>query len=390
MSSAMDNLSKISKATPSSIFAMKRNNSFQLSNLLQKASEDTNQGDESDDFLQESLKNESTNKTKLSNKLKTYKLSTINSEPNLHTTSNTLTVGAHHHHHLQNNGQKSPNKNNNVRVYRSSIEYYRLKLSRSKLKAVTRTSALLSGFAMVAMVELTLNYNDYFDDINNKNAMRAATRSTTIRTSLNATVSSINSTVQATTQSIPRLPLDKFLVPEYILILYSCVTCLLVGVNMLALMIGTCILPHVEASSYENVEFDQQNLQQLSCLTQSHSQLFGAPNGNAPGNGVDHLQTPKLNDTVLDHHQVRFPHREFHRFIECAWISSTVVGIFLFLVEIGLVCYIKFYPISSFAAFTGAAVMTPILIVFVVFTVTFYKRLAQYKLTITEQFLKQV
>jgi hypothetical protein len=408
MSSVVDNLNKISKATPSSIFAMKRNNSFQLSSLLQKASDDTNHGgDESDHFLHESLKNESTNKTKLSNKLKSYKLSTINSEPNLQATNN-LTITTQH---LTNNsggggGHKSPNKNghvNNPRVYRSAIEYYRLKLSRSKLKAVTRTSALLSGFAMVAMVELTLNYNDYFDDINRKEALKLTTKMANLKSSSNGTWSLNSSTTIAPPQ---RLALDEslsnrnsqFLVPEYILILYSFVTCLLVGVNMLALMIGTCILPHVEASSYENVEFEQQQQQhmhQQSYLSASHSQLFNT--GNIPGgggaiNGNLLLQTtPKLNNTMItDYHQVRFPHRDFHNFIECSWLSSTVVGIFLFLVEIGLVCYIKFYPISSWAALTGAFVMTPILAVFVVFTVTFYKRLAQYKLTITEQFLKQV
>jgi hypothetical protein len=169
---------------------------------------------------------------------------------------------------------------------------------------------------------------------------------------------------------------------------------------MLALMIATCILPHVEASSYENIEFEQQQLHQ-SFLTQSHSQLFNPTNSPQPPAaatnsltvpGTATLATPVLNTTgtVADYHQVRFPHRDFHRFIELAWISSTVVGIFLFLVEVGLICYIKFYPISAVAGLTGSVVMAPILVMFVVFSLTFYKRLAHFKLTITEQFLKQV
>ena len=85
-----------------------------------------------------------------------------------------------------------------------------------------------------------------------------------------------------------------------------------------------------------------------------------------------------------------YPHQKFHRFIELTWISSTVLGIFLFLVEIGLVCYIKFYPISILAAMAGTAVMTPILIMFILFTYTFYKKLADYKLNVTKQFFNQV
>ena len=88
--------------------------------------------------------------------------------------------------------------------------------------------------------------------------------------------------------------------------------------------------------------------------------------------------------------EILFPYNQFHHFIELAWISSTVIGIFLFIVEIGLVCYIKFYPISLFAALSGAIVMTPILIMFVIFTITFYRRLAGLKLGLTKLFMHQI
>ncbi|XP_019875702.1 calcium release-activated calcium channel protein 1-like [Aethina tumida] len=170
------------------------------------------------------------------------------------------------------------------------VSWKKLHLSRAKLKASSKTSALLSGFAMVAMVELQIS--------NAKN------------------------------------------VPSGVLVVFAVITTLLVAVHMLALMISTCILPNMEAIC---------SLDAISLVDES-------------------------------------PHEKLHWYIETAWAFSTLLGLILFLAEVAIICWVKFYDIENkAAAWAATGVLVPVLFVFLAFAVHFYRSLVahKYEMTVT-------
>ncbi|CAH1801634.1 unnamed protein product [Owenia fusiformis] len=163
-----------------------------------------------------------------------------------------------------------------------ALSWRRLYLARAKLKAASRTSALLSGFAMVAMVEAQLDDN----------------------------------------------------IPIGLLVTFSVCTTLLVAVHLLALMISTCILPNIEAVS---------NVHNVTAVNES-------------------------------------PHDRLQIYIELAWIFSTGIGILLFLIQMGVLAWVRFYKFSNHeASIASTAIIVPAIIIFIIFAIHFYRQLIAHK-----------
>lgn len=122
-------------------------------------------------------------------------------------------------------------------------------------------------------------------------------------------------------------------VPEWLFVMFAVCTTVLVSVHIFALMISTYLLPNVEAIS---------KLQVSRLVTES-------------------------------------PHERMRGFIELAWAFSTVLGLFLFLVEVAILCWVKFWDYSFTAATASTVIVIPVLIVFIAFAVHFYHSLVVYK-----------
>lgn len=132
-------------------------------------------------------------------------------------------------------------------------------------------------------------------------------------------------------------------VPVGLLVAFVICTTLLIAVHMLALMIATCILPHIE-----------------SVAIMPGTTEYSANDGT---------------------------HDRLRNYIEMSWFFSTTIGIFLFLVEIDLICWVKFWNygtnsgtnVGKIASIWVTVALIPILILFITFAVKFYRNLVTYQ-----------
>ena len=66
------------------------------------------------------------------------------------------------------------------------------------------------------------------------------------------------------------------------------------------------------------------------------------------------------------------------------------LGIFLFLVEIAIVCWVKFYYVTRPAAVATTIVIVPVIILFCIFSLHFYRRLVSFKLSRHQDALNEI
>ncbi|ESN98037.1 hypothetical protein HELRODRAFT_124660, partial [Helobdella robusta] len=171
-----------------------------------------------------------------------------------------------------------------VQTNQEYTAWKRFYLARAKLQASSKTSALLSGFVMVSMVELSLEK-----------------------------------------ENLPS---------QGVVVAFAACTALVVAVYLIALLVSTCILPHLEA--------------------------------------VDGVK--KHPSALKDS-----PHVGLHVFIELAWIFSTGIGIFLFLCQMILLAWLRFRMIDLPSAIVVTAIIFPVIIIFIVFSVIFYRKLVSFR-----------
>ncbi|CAG7725492.1 unnamed protein product [Allacma fusca] len=112
---------------------------------------------------------------------------------------------------------------------------------------------------------------------------------------------------------------------------FAVTTALLVTTTMLSIMIATCILPHLEAVA---------KLDSIHLMKES-------------------------------------PHEALIKYIDLSWVLANTFSILLFIVDVILLCWIKFEDLVVCIAFTS--IMIPVLILLIIFSLIFYRQSVQHQ-----------
>lgn len=138
--------------------------------------------------------------------------------------------------------------------------------------------------------------------------------------------------------AIVELSLDSYIennTSDGIIICYAIVSCILVGIHLLALLMSMCILPELKSVIRQSdVWINNENSKPLSSL---------------------------------------------NIYIEIAWVVSTGLGLFLFIIELCLIFWIKVSGFSQTAAIAALVTLGLVGFPFILFAVGFYFRVARAK-----------
>nr|XP_027196236.1 probable serine/threonine-protein kinase DDB_G0282963 isoform X1 [Dermatophagoides pteronyssinus] len=255
-------------------------------------------------------------------------------------------------------------------------------LSRAKLKQSSQVSALLSGFALVAMVEMDI-------------------------------------------QTPSTIPLS-------VLMFFITVTTMLVSVHMIALMISTCILPHIESmNAMQDLALTLGTNDNPIINFSDHDETIVTPSGIIPLINDNHIASTVKETNVADQlmsdasiYYGTTPHQKMSRYISIAWFFSTVIGIFLFMLELVAIVWVKFWDHhrdtneqigggqndnknnininnnnnnnnqwlsdGKFVAIVASLILIPVLLALIFFAYHFYRKLVLIKWELTQKVLDEL
>lgn len=138
---------------------------------------------------------------------------------------------------------------------------------------------------------------------------------------------------------------------QTLLVSFAVATACLVSTTMISIMIATCILPHVEAA------------------------VKMKPPDDAPNKGARQLAISLA---------ASYPHDALVSYVDLAWFLANTLSIFLFIVDVILLCWIKF-PYTPAVCIT--VIMIPVLILLCVFSIVFYRQTVHHQIEIyTERY----
>lgn len=82
---------------------------------------------------------------------------------------------------------------------------------------------------------------------------------------------------------------------------------------------------------------------------------------------AEEYKYPKENDTEMKSVPEFSPHDRFHGFAELSYNVAHILGLFLFLVNIAIIIWVKFWDVSIHACIAGSVIVIPFVIAFVIF-----------------------